>query len=70
VNRALETLKAMYYEAKRAGYAVRNPVVGVARFRDPLDAIGVITFEEPIAYLSKASLSPTLRTLYSLGDKS
>jgi hypothetical protein len=26
VNRALETLKAMYYEAERVGYAVKNPL--------------------------------------------
>lgn len=55
VNRALETLKAMYYQAERFGYAVKNPAVGVGMFRDPLDAMRVITFEEQAAYLAKAS---------------
>jgi integrase len=55
VNRALETLKAMYYQAERFGYVVKNPAVGVAMFRDPLDAMRVITFEEQAAYLSNAS---------------
>lgn len=55
VNRALETLKAMYYQAERFGYAIKNPAVGVAMFRDPLDAMRVITFEEQTLYLSNAS---------------
>jgi integrase len=55
VNRALETLKALYYQAERTGYAVKNPAVGVAMFREPLDAMRVLTFEEQAAYLSKAS---------------
>jgi integrase len=55
VNRALETLKALYYQAERSGYAVKNPVVGVAMFRESLDAMRVITFEEQAAYLLQAS---------------
>ena len=55
VNRALETLKALYYQAERFGYAVKNPVVGVSMFRDPQDAMRVITFEEQAEYLSHAS---------------
>jgi len=55
VNRALETLKALYYHAERAGFVVKNPVVSVAMFRQPLDSMRVITFDEQAAYLSKAS---------------
>ncbi len=39
VNRALETLKAMYYRAERMGYFVKNPVVGVQMFRQPLNSM-------------------------------
>jgi integrase len=45
----------LYYQAERSGYAVKNPVVGVAMFPDVLDAMRVITFEEQAAYLSQAS---------------
>jgi integrase len=55
VNRALETLKAMFYHAERAGYAVTNPVVGVAMFRQAPDSMRVITVDEQAAYLSQAS---------------
>ena len=53
VNRALETLKAMYYQAERMGYFVKNPVVGVQMFRQPLDSMRVITFDEQAAYLAE-----------------
>jgi integrase len=55
VNRALETLKAMFYLAERVGYNVKNPVVGVQMFRQPLDSMRVITFEEQSNYLGRAS---------------
>jgi integrase len=55
VNRALETLKAMFYHAERMGYIVKNPVVGVAMFRQPIDSMRVITFDEQRSYLSEAS---------------
>ena len=55
VNRALTTLKLLYHQAERCGYAVKNPVVGVAMFQEPLDSMRVITFEEQAAYLSKTS---------------
>src|ERR1700722_4236404 len=45
VNRALETLKAIFYHAERMGVPVKNPVVGIAMFRQPVDAMRVITFE-------------------------
>jgi integrase len=55
VNWALETLKAMFYHAERMGYFVRNPVAGVPMFRQPLDSMRVITFEEQRGYLAEAS---------------
>jgi integrase len=55
VNRALTELKLLYHQAERSGYAIKNPAVGVAMFREPLDSMRVITFEEQAAYLSKAS---------------
>lgn len=55
VNRALTTLKLLYHQAERSGYAVKNPVVGVAMFEEPLDAMRVITFEEQATYLSETS---------------
>src|ERR1700735_5505423 len=42
VNRPLTTLKLLFPQAERCGYAVRNPVVGVAMFREPLDSMRVI----------------------------
>jgi integrase len=55
VNRALETLKAMFYQAERMGYSVKNPVVGVSMFRPPLDSMRIITFDEQWNYLGEAS---------------
>jgi len=40
---------------QRSGYAVKNPVVGVAMFHEPLDSMRVITLEEQAAYLSETS---------------
>jgi len=56
VNRALTTLKLLYHLAERSGYAVKNPVVGIAMFREPLDSMRVLTFDEQAAYLAHASL--------------
>jgi integrase len=55
VNRALTTLKLLFHQAERSGYLVRNPVVGVAMFREPLDSMRVISFEEQAAYLAETS---------------
>jgi integrase len=55
VNRALETLKAMYYEAERMSYFVKNPVVGVKMFRQPLDSMRVVTSDEQARYLAEAN---------------
>jgi integrase len=55
VNRALTTLKLLYHQAERSGYAVRNPVVGVSMFREPLDSMRVISFEEQASYLTETN---------------
>jgi integrase len=55
VNRALTTLKLLFHQAERSGYSVKNPVVGVAMFPEPLDSMRVISFEEQAAYLSETS---------------
>jgi integrase len=55
VNRTLTTLKLLFHQAERSGYAVRNPVAGVAMFREPLDSMRVISFEEQASYLSETS---------------
>jgi integrase len=55
VNRALTTLKLLYHQAQRSGYAVKNPVEGVAMFREPLDSMRVISFEEQASYLIETS---------------
>ena len=55
VNRALTTLKLLFHRAERNGYAVKNPVVGVSMFREPIDSMRVISFEEEAAYLTQAS---------------
>jgi integrase len=57
VNRALTTLKLLYHQAQRSGYAVKNPAVGVEMFPEPLDSMRVINFEEQATYLSKANQS-------------
>jgi integrase len=55
VNRALTTLKLLYHQAERSGHAVKNPVIGVSMFREPLDSMRVISFEEQAAYLTETS---------------
>jgi integrase len=55
VNRAITTLKLLYNQAERSGYGVKNPVIGIAMFREPLDSMRVLTFEEQAAYLAKTS---------------
>lgn len=69
VNRALTTLKLLYHQAERSGYGVKNPVVGVSMFPEPVDSMRVITFEEQAAFLSKASqpLSDIARVMLDTG---
>jgi integrase len=42
-------------EAERMGYFVKNPVVGVQMFRQPLDSMRVVSYEEQATYLAEAS---------------
>jgi integrase len=55
VNRSLTTLKLLFNQAQRCGYAVKNPAVGVAMYREPLDSMRVINFKEQAAYLAETS---------------
>jgi integrase len=55
VNRALTTLKLLFNQAIRSRYVVHNPVVGVSMFREALDSMRVINFDEQARYLSKTS---------------
>lgn len=55
VNRTLTTLKLLFHQAQRCGYAVKSPVVGVAMYREPLDSMRVINFKEQAAYLAETS---------------
>jgi site-specific recombinase XerD len=55
VNRALTTLELLYHQAERNGYSVSNPTVGVSMFREPLDSMRVINFDEQAAYLAGTS---------------
>ena len=42
-------------EQSGAASAIKNPVVGVSMFREPLDSMRVINFDEQAAYLAKTS---------------
>jgi integrase len=55
VNRALTTLKLFYHYAEKCGYAVSNPTRGVEYLREGDGRTRVVSFEEEIKYLSKAS---------------
>lgn len=55
VNRALTTLKLLYHYAERSGYALVNPTKGIAFFAEPHGRLRVLTFEEELRYLAKAS---------------
>lgn len=55
VNRALTTLKLLFHQAERNGYSIKNPVIGIAMFREPIDSMRILTFEEQAVYLVAAS---------------
>jgi integrase len=55
VNRALTTLKLLYNYAERSGYAVKNPTKGVAFLPESNGRLRVVSFEEELVYLVKAS---------------
>ena len=44
-----------WHGGDRGGYALKNPVAGVGMFRESIDAMRVITFEEQAAYIAEAS---------------
>jgi integrase len=54
VNRALATLRLLFNYAERSGYQLPNPVKGIEFYKEP-KRLRVISLEEEIAYLSKAS---------------
>jgi integrase len=41
--------------AERMGYSVKNPVVGVQMYRQPLDSMRVVSYDEQASYLAEAS---------------
>ncbi len=55
VNRSLTTLKLMFGRAEKCGFGVANPVRGVAYLPESTGRIRVVSFQEELAYLSKAS---------------
>src|ERR1700719_4445770 len=55
VNRSLTTLKLMFGRAEKCGFGVSNPVRGVAYLPESAGRIRVVTFQEELTYLSKAS---------------
>src|SRR5438445_2325501 len=55
VNRSLTTLKLMFGRAEKCGFGVSNPVRGVAYLPESTGRIRVVSFQEELAYLSKAS---------------
>ena len=54
-NRALTTLKLLFHHAEKCGYAVSNPTKGVAYFSEGSGRMRVVSFEEELIYLAKAS---------------
>jgi integrase len=55
VNRALTTLKKLFNHAEKCGYGIANPTRNVEFLNEGPGRMRVITFEEEITYLAKAS---------------
>jgi integrase len=55
VNRALTTLKLLYHHAEKCGYAVSNPTKGVAFLKEGSGTTRVVSLEEEVAYMARAS---------------
>jgi integrase len=55
VNRGLTTLKLLFNYAENCGYAVSNPVRGVAFYPEGDGRTRVVSFDEEIAYFAAAS---------------
>jgi integrase len=55
VNRALTTLKKLFNHAEKCGYGIANPTRNVEFLNEGPGRMRVVSFDEEIAYLSKAS---------------
>jgi integrase len=55
VNRALTTLKKLFNHADKSGYGIANPTRNIEFLNEGLGRMRVISFEEEILYLAKAS---------------
>lgn len=55
VNRALTTLKLLYNYAQRCGHVVRNPTDHVAFLPETSGRLRVVSFDEELVYMLKAS---------------
>jgi integrase len=54
VNRALTTLKLLFHQAEKSGYALAKPMQGVAFYSEGPGRLRVVSFEEEFAYLNQA----------------
>src|SRR2546426_4621124 len=72
VNRSLTTLKLMFGRAEKCGFGVSNPVRGVAYLPESAGRIRVVSFQEELTYLSKASqpLRDIAQTILDTGLRS
>jgi integrase len=55
VNRAITTLKLLFHHAEKCGLAVSNPTKGVEYLSEGSGRTRVVSFEEELLYLAKAS---------------
>jgi integrase len=55
VNRAITTLKLLFHHAEKCGYSVSNPTKGVSYLSEGRGRTRVVSFEEEVLYLAKAS---------------
>jgi integrase len=55
VNRALTTLKKLFHHAEKCGYALSNPTRGVEFLKEGSGRMRVVSFDEELSYMAKAS---------------
>jgi integrase len=55
VNRALTTLKKLFHHAEKSGYGLSNPTRGVEFLNEGPGRMRVVSFEEELKYLARAS---------------
>jgi integrase len=55
VNRALTTLKKLFHHAEKCGFGLTNPTRGVEFLNEGPGRMRVVSFEEELSYLAKAS---------------